>query len=645
MSDLLKRRKRLTDIETRYYLVQLIGSLKYLHDNNVIHRDLKLGNLFIDSQMRIKVGDFGLATKVIDRNERKKTVCGTPNYIGTWFVFVVVRSLINVPWLRCLCLVCVWCCCSSKCAHLACFTVSLFHCPTKTTTAPEILEGKNGHSFEVDVWSTGVILYTLLVGKPPFESKDVKSTYKRILANSFSFPDHISVCEHAKNLIRHVLQTKPELRPSLDGMLQHTYFSRASAFTPTILPESALRDPPQYSQAQMESQMQLHEPKKMAGYPAPEIHLNDENDPGAMNRQPYQHHNQAVQAQLAKPKSSFLPDQPQGRPRTAPPAASAAPAPAAPTGAAHHPSQEYHRYKSGDPPTRPLTAGPATSLTSSSSATVLPGVSARSGQSGQTDPTMRATVLSAPAPQQPRRESSRPSTAAPTTTTTTSSGPDKRTSGGKFDIYQDGKIAPAPAPKPAASGSSGSSGSAAALRDASASGASGNRANIQPREPVAATATFKTAATYRAPPAGHYDRPGTTGAPVPASTGSTGTTANGTASSSSHLHGLQRGIDQLQAGLEVVQLDDAAHEASSSRRTLHASSRLTGRPEGRVEGRVESAAPPRRATEAWSEEDHRVLHHFAAPLPAKRSGSQRGALDQALAPLQQPTVSRHLGSH
>ena len=73
--------------------------------------------------------------------------------------------------------------------------------------APEILRSKNGHSFEVDIWSIGVILYTLLVGAPPFESKDVDSTYRRILANSFSFPDQQpSVCEHAKSLIRNILQ-------------------------------------------------------------------------------------------------------------------------------------------------------------------------------------------------------------------------------------------------------------------------------------------------------------------------------------------------------------------------------------------------------------------------------------------------------
>ena len=153
MSELLKRRKKLTEFETRYYLSQLISSLKYLHAHLIIHRDLKLGNLFIDADMRIKVGDFGLATRLGHVDERRKTICGTPNYI-----------------------------------------------------APEILEGKEGHSFEVDVWSTGVIMYTLLIGKPPFEAKDVKSTYKRILANQYSFPDHTPVCDHAKSLIRFMLQ-------------------------------------------------------------------------------------------------------------------------------------------------------------------------------------------------------------------------------------------------------------------------------------------------------------------------------------------------------------------------------------------------------------------------------------------------------
>ena len=127
LNDLLKRRKKLTELEIQCYTIQLIKALKYLHSHRIIHRDLKLGNLFISDKMELKVGDFGLATKLEFDGERKRTVCGTPNYI-----------------------------------------------------APEILEGKSGHSYEVDIWSLGVIIYTLIIGKPPFETNNVKETYKRI---------------------------------------------------------------------------------------------------------------------------------------------------------------------------------------------------------------------------------------------------------------------------------------------------------------------------------------------------------------------------------------------------------------------------------------------------------------------------------
>ena len=51
-------------------------------------------------------------------------------------------------------------------------------CGTPNYIAPEVLTSKNGHSFEVDIWSIGVIMYTLLVGKPPFQTNDVEETYK-----------------------------------------------------------------------------------------------------------------------------------------------------------------------------------------------------------------------------------------------------------------------------------------------------------------------------------------------------------------------------------------------------------------------------------------------------------------------------------
>lgn len=79
---MLKRRKKLTIPETQYYIYQLIDSLCYLHNRQIIHRDVKLGNLLINSQMQLKLADFGLAAKVQFPGDRKHTVCGTPNYIA-----------------------------------------------------------------------------------------------------------------------------------------------------------------------------------------------------------------------------------------------------------------------------------------------------------------------------------------------------------------------------------------------------------------------------------------------------------------------------------------------------------------------------------------------------------------------------------
>lgn len=76
LMDLLRRRKRYTEPEARYYLVQLIAACQYMHQMNVIHRDLKLGNLFLDANMDIKVGDFGLAALIEKPGDRKKWVIG-----------------------------------------------------------------------------------------------------------------------------------------------------------------------------------------------------------------------------------------------------------------------------------------------------------------------------------------------------------------------------------------------------------------------------------------------------------------------------------------------------------------------------------------------------------------------------------------
>ncbi len=78
----MKRRKTLTEEETRLLMIHIVDAITFMHDSNVIHCDLKLGNLFLSKNMDIKVGDFGLACRVDSTDEKRRTICGTPNYIA-----------------------------------------------------------------------------------------------------------------------------------------------------------------------------------------------------------------------------------------------------------------------------------------------------------------------------------------------------------------------------------------------------------------------------------------------------------------------------------------------------------------------------------------------------------------------------------
>ena len=95
--DLLRKRRRYSEPEARYYLVQLIGACEYMHSNSVIHRDLKLGNLMLDAEMNLMVGDFGLAALVKFPGDRKKSAVYYILSLSrlTWFLraerFVVLR--------------------------------------------------------------------------------------------------------------------------------------------------------------------------------------------------------------------------------------------------------------------------------------------------------------------------------------------------------------------------------------------------------------------------------------------------------------------------------------------------------------------------------------------------------------------------
>ncbi|KAH7913089.1 kinase-like domain-containing protein [Hygrophoropsis aurantiaca] len=185
LMDMLRRRRRFTEFEARFFLVQLIGACHYMHTHQVIHRDLKLGNLFLDSGMNIKVGDFGLAALIENPGERKKTICGTPNYI-----------------------------------------------------APEVLfDTANGHSFEVDTWSIGVILYTLVIGRPPFQTKDVKDIYTRIRDNVYEFPPDRAISTDCREIIQHILTSNPQQRPTLLEIVGSSFIE--FGIVPGFIPMSA----------------------------------------------------------------------------------------------------------------------------------------------------------------------------------------------------------------------------------------------------------------------------------------------------------------------------------------------------------------------------------------------------------------------
>jgi polo-like kinase 1 len=71
--ELQKRRRAITEPEAKYFMKQIVEACKYLHDEkHIIHRDLKLGNIFIAENMCLKIGDFGLATTIEFDGERKK---------------------------------------------------------------------------------------------------------------------------------------------------------------------------------------------------------------------------------------------------------------------------------------------------------------------------------------------------------------------------------------------------------------------------------------------------------------------------------------------------------------------------------------------------------------------------------------------
>ncbi|CAG7924593.1 unnamed protein product [Penicillium olsonii] len=168
--DYLVRKGRCGDDEARKFFQQIICAVEYCHRHKIVHRDLKPENLLIDNQKNVKIADFGLSNIMTDGNFLK-TSCGSPNY-----------------------------------------------------AAPEVISGKLYAGPEVDVWSCGVILYVLLVGRLPFDDDYIPALFKKIAAGTFHIPGYIS--SGAARLIRAMLQVHPVHRITIPEIRMDPWFTK-----------------------------------------------------------------------------------------------------------------------------------------------------------------------------------------------------------------------------------------------------------------------------------------------------------------------------------------------------------------------------------------------------------------------------------
>ena len=158
-----------SEAETRGVFEQVVSGVMYLHSHAIMHRDLTLANLMLTRDMKVKIGDFGLATKMSSPAERHVTMCGTPNFIS-----------------------------------------------------PEVAT-RSSHGLEADVWGLGCLLYTLLVGRPPFDTAGVRSTLTKVVMADYSLPDHLGLSHEVRDLIGQLLRKNPAERIKLLDISGHPW--------------------------------------------------------------------------------------------------------------------------------------------------------------------------------------------------------------------------------------------------------------------------------------------------------------------------------------------------------------------------------------------------------------------------------------
>uniref|UniRef100_A0A4W4EP30 Serine/threonine-protein kinase MARK1 n=1 Tax=Electrophorus electricus TaxID=8005 RepID=A0A4W4EP30_ELEEL len=167
--DYLVAHGRMKEKEARAKFRQIVSAVQYCHQKRIVHRDLKAENLLLDADMNIKIADFGFSNE-FTVGSKLDTFCGSPPY-----------------------------------------------------AAPELFQGKKYDGPEVDVWSLGVILYTLVSGSLPFDGQNLKELRERVLRGKYRIPFYMSTdCE---NLLKRLLVLNPVKRGSLEQIMKDRWMN------------------------------------------------------------------------------------------------------------------------------------------------------------------------------------------------------------------------------------------------------------------------------------------------------------------------------------------------------------------------------------------------------------------------------------
>lgn len=166
---MLQPKNRFAEPVARLIAAELVVAVRYLHNLNIMHRDIKMENILLDRDGHIVLADFGLAKTLGSAAQRSYSFVGTERYC-----------------------------------------------------APEMW-AEHGHSLAVDWWQVGCVLYELIVGRPPFYSKDPKRQRRLILAGKLTLPSYVS--KEASSLIAGLLTPEAWRRLGGKEVAEHPFFS------------------------------------------------------------------------------------------------------------------------------------------------------------------------------------------------------------------------------------------------------------------------------------------------------------------------------------------------------------------------------------------------------------------------------------